>query len=105
MGWVDNRDGPAARGAVRHGDGSSCPRPKDEVAIPATAVVEEGDGQFVFVQPDASDERVRAAAGGRVAADGQTVFVCDRPTPATSARGAQAACGPASGWSSPARCN
>jgi len=58
------------------------PAPKGEVAIPASALVEEGEHQFVFVQPDlAKSEYVRRPVAV-LRRDGSTVFVSSAPTAA-----------------------
>ncbi len=51
MGWVDNRDGRLRVGQFI----TACmelPPARHEVAIPATALLEEAEKQMVFVQPD-----------------------------------------------------
>ncbi len=80
-GWVDN-----GAGRLRAGQFVTArielPAPKGEVVIPASAVVEEGAYQFVFLQPDAAkSEYVRRpiAVSRR---DGNTVFVWTAPTAA-----------------------
>ena len=50
-GWVENGDGRLRVGQFITAAVEIPPRP-DEVAIPATAVVEVGDRRIVFVQPD-----------------------------------------------------
>ena len=88
-GWVDNR---ASR--LRVGQFITArvelPVPKGEVAIPSSALVEEGQRQFVFVQPEpAKSEYVRRpiAVSRR---DGKTVFVWSEPAAAQRRAGAQA---------------
>ena len=80
-GWVDNR-----AGRLRVGQFITArvelPVPEGEVAIPSSALVEEGQRQFVFVQPEpAKSEYVRRpiAVSRR---DGKTVFVWSAPTAA-----------------------
>ncbi len=88
MGWVDNADGHLRAGqfvTVR----IPLPPPKDELAIPSTALVEEGGRPFVFVQPDAKETTYarRPVAVARRA--GATVFVQGQPSPAERQAGAK----------------
>lgn len=53
MGWVDNREGHLASGQFITATVVLPPEP-DLVAIPTTAVIEEGDSSSVFVETDAS---------------------------------------------------
>jgi cobalt-zinc-cadmium efflux system membrane fusion protein len=51
MGWVPNGDGRLRVGQFITAE-IEFPRPQDEVAIPAAALVEQGSQKIVFVQPD-----------------------------------------------------
>jgi cobalt-zinc-cadmium efflux system membrane fusion protein len=51
MGWVPNTDGRLRVGQFITAE-IEFPRPHDEVAIPAAALVEQGNQKIVFVQPD-----------------------------------------------------
>ena len=78
-GWVDNRAGRLRAGQFITAR-VELPVPEGEVAIPSSTLVEEGQGQFVFVQPEpAKSEYVRRpiAVSRR---DGKTVFVWSAPT-------------------------
>ena len=80
-GWVDNRAGRLRAGQFITAK-VELPVPEGEVAIPSSALVEEGQRQFVFVQPEpAKSEYVRRpiAVSRR---DGKTVFVWSAPTAA-----------------------
>jgi cobalt-zinc-cadmium efflux system membrane fusion protein len=88
-GWVDNRADHLRAGQFIAAK-IELPIPKGEVAIPSSALVEEGQGQFVFVQPEPNkSEYVRRpiAVSRR---DGGTVFVWSAPTTAQRHAGAQA---------------
>ena len=87
-GWVDNRAGRLRAGQFITAR-VELPVPEGEVAIPSSALVEEGQRQFVFVQPEpAKSEYVRRpiAVSRR---DGKTVFVWSAPTAAQRRAGAQ----------------
>jgi len=88
-GWVDNR-----AGRLRAGQFITAmvelPLPEGEVSLPASALVEEGQRQFVFVQPDAAKSEYvrRAIAVSR--RDGKTIFAWSAPTAAQRRGDAQA---------------
>ena len=87
-GWVDNRAGRLRAGQFITAK-VELPIAVGEVAIPSSALVEEGQRQFVFVQPDpAKSEYVRRpiAVSRR---DGKTVFAWSAPTAAQRHAGAQ----------------
>jgi cobalt-zinc-cadmium efflux system membrane fusion protein len=88
-GWVDNRAGHLRAGQFITAR-VELPVPEGEVAIPASALVEEGQRQFVFVQPNAAKSEYvrRAIAVSR--RDGKTVFVWSAPTAAQRRGDAQA---------------
>ena len=86
MGWVDNKGG-------RYRIGQfvtvtvELPSAKGEVALPATALIDEGRQQIVFVQPDGKAPRYfprRIAVSRRTAA---TLFVRNQLSSAERARG------------------
>ncbi len=86
-GWVDNRAGRLRAGQFITAR-VELPVPQGEVAIPSSALVEEGQRQFVFVQPEPKkSEYVRRpiAVSRR---DGRTVFVWSEPTAAQRRAGA-----------------
>ena len=86
-GWVDNRADHLRAGQFITAR-VELPAPKGEVAIPSSALVEEGQRQFVFVQPDpAKSQYVRRpiAVSRR---DGKTVFVWSEPAAAQRRAGA-----------------
>ena len=88
-GWVDNRADRLRAGQFITAK-IELPLPKGEVAIPSSALVEEGEHQFVFVQPEpAKSEYVRRpiAVSRR---DGKTVFVWSMPTTVQGHAGSQA---------------
>ncbi len=88
-GWVDNRAGRLRAGQFITAR-IELPVPEGEVAIPSSALVEEGQRQFVFVQPDpAKSEYVRRpiAVSRR---DGKTVFAWSVPTASQRHAGAEA---------------
>jgi cobalt-zinc-cadmium efflux system membrane fusion protein len=87
-GWVDNRAGRLRAGQFVTAK-IELPAPEGEVAIPSSALVEEGQRQFVFVQPDpARSEYVRRpiAVSRR---DGKTIFAWSAPTAAQRRADAQ----------------
>ncbi len=87
-GWVDNRAGRLRAGQFITAR-VELPVAEGEVALPSSALVEEGQRQYVFVQPDpAKSEYVRRpiAVSRR---DGKTVFVWSAPTAAQRRAGAQ----------------
>jgi len=88
-GWVDNHAGRLRAGQFITAK-VELPVPKGEVAIPSSALVEEGQRQLVFVQPEpAKSQYVRRpiAVSRR---DGRTVFAWSEPTAAQRHAGAQA---------------
>jgi len=77
-GWVDNRAGHLRAGQFITAK-IEMPVPEGEVTIPASALVEESQRQYVFVQPDqAKSEYLRrpVAVSRR---DGKSVFVWSAP--------------------------
>jgi cobalt-zinc-cadmium efflux system membrane fusion protein len=88
-GWVDNRAGRLRAGQFITAK-IELPIAEGEVSIPSSALVEEGQRQFVFVQPDSvkSNYARRSIAVSR--RDGKTVFVWSQPTAAQRHADAQA---------------
>jgi multidrug efflux pump subunit AcrA (membrane-fusion protein) len=78
-GWVDNRAGRLRAGQFITAR-IELPLAKGEVAIPASALVEEGSHQFVFVQPDAAKSEYARRSIAVSRRDGETVFVWSEPT-------------------------
>ena len=79
-GWVDNRAGRLRAGQFITAT-VELPVPEGEVAIPSSALVEEGQGQFVFVQPECCEERVCTPTDRRLTTgwqDGFRVVRADR---------------------------
>jgi cobalt-zinc-cadmium efflux system membrane fusion protein len=88
MGWVDNPDGHLRAGQFVTAR-IPLPPPKDEIAIPSGALVEEGGRPFIFVQPKAKETvyaRQPIAVARRA---GATVFVRGEPSPAERKAGAK----------------
>jgi multidrug efflux pump subunit AcrA (membrane-fusion protein) len=86
MGWVDNR-----RGQLRVGQfvtaSIDLPARADEVVIPKSALIEQGNSAIVFVATDAATERVerRRVSVARRARD--QIFVHCRPSAVSAAAG------------------
>lgn len=88
-GWLDNSDGRLRVGQFITAT-VDLPSSTDEVAVPESAVLDEGPGSIVFVSPDASCHRVtrRTVAVTRRGQD--FVFVRTHPTAAEQHAGSQA---------------
>ena len=86
MGWVNNTGGKYRVGQFVTATVELLPV-KDEVAIPATAMVDEGSRQVVFVQPNTNEPQYveRLIAVSR--RNESTVFVRNNLTPADRHRG------------------
>ena len=88
MGWVDN-----AQGHLRAGQFVTAriplPPPKDELAIPSSALVEEGGRPFIFVQPEAKETTYARQAIAVARRTRATVFVRGEPSPAEQQAGAK----------------
>jgi cobalt-zinc-cadmium efflux system membrane fusion protein len=74
MGWVDNSNGRLRVGQFITAK-VELPRPRDEVAIPASALVEQGNQKLVFVQPDAKQFHFTRRQVSLTRRVGATVFV------------------------------
>jgi cobalt-zinc-cadmium efflux system membrane fusion protein len=88
MGWVPNADNRLRVGQFITAK-IALPRPHDEVAIPASALVEQGDEKIVFVQPDEKQffyARRRVAMTRRA---GPTIYVRTRIAPGEEHHGLQ----------------
>jgi cobalt-zinc-cadmium efflux system membrane fusion protein len=88
MGWVDNADGHLRVGQFVTAR-IPLPSPKDELAIPSTALVEEGGRPFVFVQPEAKETTYARQPVAVARRAGATVFVRGEPLPAEQQAGAK----------------
>jgi cobalt-zinc-cadmium efflux system membrane fusion protein len=88
MGWVDN-----AQGHLRAGQFVTAriplPPPKDELAIPSSALVEEGGRPFIFIQPEAKETTYARQAIAVARRTRATVFVRGEPSPAEQQAGAK----------------
>ena len=88
MGWVDNKDGRLRVGQYITA-AVEIPSPKNEVAVPASALVEQGDRHLLFVQPDGKDGvyvQRRVVLARRA---GSAALVRGEPTPDQMRRGAE----------------
>ena len=88
MGWAANADGRLRVGQFITATIEMVP-PKNEVAVPATAIVERGESQVLFVQPAEKDTEYveRQVALSRRA--GRTVFLRGEVTAADRQRGVE----------------
>jgi len=74
MGWVPNTDGRLRVGQFITAE-IEFPRPHDEVAIPAAALVEQGNQKIVFVQPDEKQCRYARRLVAMTRRSGATIYV------------------------------
>jgi cobalt-zinc-cadmium efflux system membrane fusion protein len=74
MGWAPNTDGRLRAGQFITAQ-IEFPRPQDEVAIPAAALVEQGNQKIVFVQPDEKQCRYARRLVAMTRRTGATVYV------------------------------
>ena len=74
MGWVPNTDGRLRVGQFITAE-IEFPPPQDEVAIPAAALVEQGNQKIVFVQPDEKQCRYARRLVAMTRRTGATVYV------------------------------
>ena len=66
------------------------PPPKNELAIPSTALVDEGGRPYIFIQPEAEETTYARQAIAVARRSGATVFVRGEPSPAEQQAGAKA---------------
>ena len=88
MGWVDNPDGHLRAGQFVTAR-IPLPPPKDELAIPSSALVDEGGRPFIFLQPEAKETTYARQAIAVARRAGATVFVRGDPSPAEQQAGAR----------------
>ena len=88
QGSVDNPD-ERLRSAMSVTVTIQVPAPRGEVEIPTTALVDEGDGSAIFVQPDADKPVYVLRYVEVVRRYADTVYVRARPTPAEERRAAR----------------
>lgn len=88
MGWLDNRDG-----RLRAGQFISAivdpPDKADEVAVPESAVVQEGESCVVFVASDSSGREVERRRVALVSRGPDVAYLRVQPTPEELAEGCQ----------------
>jgi membrane fusion protein, heavy metal efflux system len=86
MGWVDNR-----RGQLRVGQfvtaSVDLPARADEVVIPKSALIEQGNSAVVFVATDAATERVERRRVSVARRTRDQIFVDSRPSAVSAAAG------------------
>jgi cobalt-zinc-cadmium efflux system membrane fusion protein len=88
MGWVENKDLRLRAGQFITARIELPPGP-DEAAIPASAVVDQGEDHFIFVQADAGDPRFAQRKVAVARRDATTVFVRTHPDATESQHGVQ----------------
>ena len=88
MGWVDNPGGRLRVGQFITATVEFAP-PRDEVTVPATAIVEQGDRQYVFIQPDPHQCRYVRRPVAVMRRSPLAVNVRSDPKPAERQRGAE----------------
>jgi cobalt-zinc-cadmium efflux system membrane fusion protein len=86
MGWVDNADGRLRVGQFITATVGLTP-PKNEVAVPATAIVEEGSREILFVQPEGSPTQFTRRQVALARRAGPIVFVRGQLTAEQRRRG------------------
>ena len=85
MGWVDNPDGKLRVGQFVN-TRLEIPPPLGEVVVPASALCEESDRTFVFVQSDGKSTYVRRSVAV-IRRHGDKVYIRSQPTPEEKRRG------------------
>jgi cobalt-zinc-cadmium efflux system membrane fusion protein len=88
MGWIENKDG-----RLRDGQFITAivdlPSADDEVAIPESAVIEDGEYATVFVASSRDGRVVTRRHVAMVSRGQDTVFIRSKPTPEEAAQGCQ----------------
>jgi cobalt-zinc-cadmium efflux system membrane fusion protein len=85
MGWVDNPDGKLRVGQFVK-TRLEIPAPSGEVVVPASALCEEGDRTYVFVQSDGKPTYARRQVAV-IRRRGDKAYVRSQPAPAEKSRG------------------
>ena len=85
MGWVDNPDGKLRVGQFVN-TRLEIPPPPGEVVVPASALCEESDRTYVFVQAEGKATYVRRSVAV-TRRRGDKVYIRSQPTPAEKSRG------------------
>ena len=85
MGWVDNPDGKLRVGQFVK-TRLEIPSPPGEVVVPASALSEESDRTYVFVQSDGKSTYARRQVAV-IRRGGDKVYIRSQPTPAEKSRG------------------
>jgi cobalt-zinc-cadmium efflux system membrane fusion protein len=86
MGWVPNADDRLRVGQFITAE-ITLPRPENEVAVPAGALVEQGDQKFVVLQPDEKQYHYTRCQIAMARRSGTTVYVRRQISPDEERRG------------------